>query len=192
MRHTRSTVIVAALALMVAACGGQSAEEELAERIIESSDGEISDVEVDTDDGEFNVSFEGDDGEEVNISGGGDDDDFEVTIEGDDGETMVIGGGDIPDELELPVPPGGDVQTSMTSGSEVLASLQYPDGDFDELVGFYDSELGSFERSETSFTSEDGTFRTVYWISEDNNSTVSVGDCIGLPGICVNLIQSSS
>lgn len=189
MKHTRWIAAAAALVLALAACGGDSAEEQLAEQIIENSGGEINDVDINTDDGDFNISFEGEDGEEVNISGS-DEDDFEITVEGDDGETMVIGGGEIPDDLDLPYPPGGDVQTAITSDTEVLASLQYADGDFDQIVAFYDGELNNYERSATEFTGEDGTFRTVYWISEDNNSTVSVGDCIGFPGICVNLLQS--
>lgn len=194
MRNFKLIATVAVLVLVVAACGGQSAEEALLEEILENSGEDIGDIDINTDDGEFSINVEGEDGEDISISSSGDGDDAEVTIEGDDGEVMVIGGGEIPDGLELPVAPGGFVQTAITSGTEVIAALQYEGGDYDELVAFYDSELGGgdFERSETSFTTEDGTFRNVYWISEDGNTNVTVGDCIGQDGICVNLIQSGS
>ncbi len=198
MKNTRLLIVIAAFVLLVAACGGKSAEEELLEQILENSGEDIGNVDINLgeDGDEFNLTVEGEDGEDVSISGGNDDD-FSITVEGEDGETMTFGGGEIPEALELPVAPGGEVQSSITSNDEVLVSLQYTAGDFDQLVAFYDSELNAdsddVDRSETSFTTEDGTFRNVYYAPASGSDwTVTVGDCIGLPGICVNLIQSNS
>ena len=198
MKNARLVVVVSALVLLVAACGGQSAEEELLEQILENSGEDIGDVDIDDGgDGEFSINVEGDNGEDVSISASGDDDEMTITVEGDDGGTMTIGGGDIPDELELPVAPGGEVQTSMTSGNEVFVTLQYPDGNYDEIIAFYDAALNSdsdeVTKSETSFTSEDGTFRNAFYAPESGSDwTVTVGDCIGLEGVCVTLGQSGS
>lgn len=199
MKNTRLLIAISALLLLVAACGGKSAEEELLEQILENSGEDIGDVDINLgEDGEgFNLTVEGEDGENINITGSGDDeDDFTFTVEGEDGETMTIGGGDIPDELQLPVADGGEVQSSIVSESDVLVSLQYVDGDLDQLVSFYDAQLNpgsdNVTKNETSFTTEDGTFRNVYYAQDDGSWTVTVGDCIGLPGICVNLIQSNS
>jgi hypothetical protein len=199
MKNTTLLIVFSALLLLVAACGGKSAEEELLEQILENSGEDIGDVDINLgEDGEgFNLTVEGEDGEDINITSSGDDeDDFTLTVEGEDGETMTIGGGEIPDDLQLPVAPGGEVQSSIAGGSEILVALQYVDGDFDQLVSFYDSQLNpdseGVERNETSFTTEDGTFRNVYYAQDDGSWTVTVGDCIGLPGICVNLIQSDS
>lgn len=200
MKNARLLIIVSALVLLAAACGGQSAEEELLEQILENSGEDIGDVDINLDDGgngEFSINVEGENGGDVSISGSGDDEEMTITVEGDDGGTMTIGGGDIPDELELPVAPGGAVQTSMTSGDEVFVSLQYPDGDYDQIIAFYDAELNSdsdeVTKSETSFTSEDGTFRNTFYAPENGSDwTVMVGDCIGLEGVCVTLGQSGS
>jgi hypothetical protein len=190
-------VAFSALLLLLAACGGQTAEEELLEQILENSGEGIGDIEVDLgDDGdEFNLNVTGDDGENVSISGSGDDDEMTITIEGEDGETMTIGGGEIPEGLQIPVPPGGAVQSSIVGGNEILVSLQYLNASYDDIVGFYDDQLDAdsddVEKTETSFTTEDGTFRNVYYgPSSGSDWTVTVGDCIGLPGICVNIIQS--
>jgi hypothetical protein len=198
MRNIRLLVVFSALLLLLAACGGQSAEEELLEQILENSGDDIGDVNIDLgEDGEgFNLNVTGDDGEDVTISGSGTDDEMVITVEGDDGGTMTIGGGEIPDELQIPVPPGGDVQTSIVSDSEILVSIVYDGDSYDELVEFYDSQLDAasdaVEKTETSFSTEDGTFRNVYYgPSEGSDWTVTVGDCmLGEPGICVNIIQS--
>lgn len=200
MNNTRLLIVFAALLLLVAACGGKSAEEELLEQILENSGEDIGDVDLNLGDGDgdFNLNVTGDDGEDISITGGGDDEDFSITVEGEDGETMTFGGGDIPDGLDLPVADGGEVVSSLTSNDEMFVSLQYPGGDYDQLVSFYDSQLNAasdaVEKSETSFTTEDGTFRNVYYgPSNGDNWTVTIGDCMmGEPGICVTLIQGSS
>lgn len=197
MRNTRLLVVFSALLLLLAACGGKSAEEELLEQIIESGGEDIGDVDIDLgEDGDgFNLNVTGEDGEDVSISSGDNDDEMVITVEGEDGETMTIGGGDIPDGLQIPVPPGGDVQTSFVSEGEILVSLVYANGDYDQIVAFYDDQLDAgsdaVQKTESSFSTEDGTFRNAYFGPESGSDwNVSVGDCIGQAGICVNVIQS--
>lgn len=197
VRNTKLAAVVAALLLVATACGGQSAEEALLEEILENSGEDIGDIDINTDDGEFSINIEGEDGEDVNVSSSGSDDDVEITIEGEDGEVMTIGGGDIPDGLDLPIPDGGEVLTSITSGSDVLATISYEGDRFDELVAFYDAEINSdsdeISRNETSFTTEDGTFRSVNWADNDGTFFVSVADCTGIGGeigaVCVTVNQ---
>jgi len=117
----RTMLLVAALALVVAACG--SASETIAEQIAESNDG-ISDVDIDDDTVSFNV--ETDDGGEAQV---------------------VIGGGEIPDDFPAPVPPGGTVGfTSFQSagdGSLALVAITYPADQFDSLAATYELWLSS-------------------------------------------------
>jgi hypothetical protein len=196
MRQIKLVATVAALVLVMAACGGKSAEEALLEEILENSGEDISDIDINTDSGDLNLSIEGEDGEDISITGSGDDDEFEITVEGEDGGTLTIGGGDIPEALQLPVADGGKVTTSFSTETEVSVSLSYDGDQFDQLVAFYDSQLDpdsdDVDRNETSFTTEDGTFRNVYWSGEGGNWVVTVGDCIGLePGsTCVTLLQT--
>lgn len=197
MRSIKTLVVFSALLLLLAACGGKSAEEQLLEQMLENSGEDIGDIDVQLgEDGNgFSLNVTGEDGEDVSISGSGDDDDMTITVQGEDGETMTFGGGEIPEGLQIPVPPGGTVQTSMSGGSEILVSLQYPSANYDEIVAFYDEQLDSdsddVEKTETSFTTEDGTFRNAYFGPSSGSAwTVTVGDCIGQPGVCVNVIQS--
>lgn len=197
MKNTRWTAGIAVLALLVAGCGGNSVEEEILEQMLENSDEDIGELDLELgDDGDgFNLKVTGDDGEDISITGSGDDDEMTITVEGEDGETMTIGGGDIPAGLEIPVAPGGTVQTSISGGGEMVVALQYPTGDYDEIVAFYDEQLDSesdaVEKTETSFTTEDGTFRNTYFGPNSGSDwTVTVGNCIGQAGVCVNILQS--
>ena len=196
MRQIKFVTTVAALVLVVAACGGKSPEEALLEEILENSGEDIGNVDINADGDDFNLTVEGEDGEEINITGGGNEDTVEFTVEGEDGGTLTIGGGEIPEGLQLPVADGGKVNTSFSTETEVTVSLSYDGDQFDQLVAFYDSQLNpdsdDVDRNETSFTTEDGTFRNVYWSGESGNWVVTVGDCIGLdPGsTCVTLLQT--
>ncbi len=200
MRRTRIVIVISALALLAAACGGQSAEEELVERILESGGEDIGDIDIDTGgDGDFSISFEGEDGEDISVTGSGDDEDFEITVEGDEGETMTFGGGDIPDGLTVPVPDGGEVTMSLTSDQDISVALQYPQGAFDQLVAFYDSNLDassdSVDRFESTMSMEQGTIRTVNWNETDYAWSVNVSDCISaasgeLDATCVTIFES--
>ncbi len=193
MKNARLVLLVSALLVLVAACGGQSAEEELLEQILENEDLGNVDVNLGNDD-EFNLNFEGEDGEDVSVSGGGSGDDFEITIEGDDGETMTIGSGDIPPELTIPYMDGGSVGSTFVTGTDVSVVLQYPEAQFDQLVEFYDSSIDG-ERNESTFTTEDGTFRNVFYYSEDGSWNVIVADCVDFASgefdaVCVTMAES--
>ncbi|MCP3995707.1 MAG: hypothetical protein GY722_11665 [bacterium] len=205
MRNTRLVVAIAALMLLVAACGGKTAEEELLEQILENSGEDIGDVQINTDDdgnitiemegedGEdisintnddgddnVNITVEGEDGEEMTITGGGDDEEFTVTVEGEDGGTMSIGGGEIPDGLTLPVADGGDVLTSFVSDQDMSVMLIYPGAAYDQIAAFYEAQLPSGEdvfKSENSFTDDEGEHRSISWIGD--SFMVSVQDCEG-------------
>ncbi|MCP4964939.1 MAG: hypothetical protein GY926_06860 [bacterium] len=197
MKNERLLVTLFALMLLAAACGGQSAEEALLEEILENSGEDIGDIDINTDDGNFNINVEGEDGEDINITGGGDDDEFSITVEGEDGETMTFGGGEVPDGVKSPIPDGGTVASTFSTGEDISVSLTYPGTSFDELVSFYDDRLDASddERFESSFTTEDGTFRSVVWSGADGDWTVNVSDCIGINGdldsVCVSIFESS-
>ncbi len=197
MKQFKLVTAIVALVLLAAACGGKSAEEELLEQILESGGADIGDIDINSDDGEFNLTVQDEDGNDISIAGGGDDEEFSMTIEGEDGESFVIGGGELPEGLETPVLDGGSVGFSMSSGGERSVTLTYPEGSFEALVSFYDDRLDiggdDGNRFETSFTSEDGTIRTVGWNDTDSNWAVTVSDCFGLNGelgsACVTIFE---
>lgn len=199
MKRFRLVTAIVALVVLTAACGGKSAEEELLEQILESGGADIGDLDISGDGDDFNLTMQDEDGNDINISGSGDDDEFSMTIEGDDGDTFVIGGGELPDGLITPVADGGSVGFAMSSGDERSVNLTYPEGSFESLVEFYDDRLdlgGDNEnRYETSFSSEDGTFRTVGWNDSDGNWVVTVADCFGLTGefgsACVTIFEDA-
>ena len=201
MRNTRFVIAVSAFALLVTACGGQSAEEELLEQILENSGEDIGDIDIDTGgDGEFSINIQGEDGEDISVSGGGDDENFEITVEGEDGETMTFGGGEIPEDLSVPIPDGGEVTMSLTSGQDISVALQYPPSEFDRIIEFYDSNLDvdsdSVDRFESSYSTEEGTVRSVNWNESGYGFTVTVSDCYGstsseLDAVCVTVFESS-
>ena len=200
MKNKRLLIALFALMLLAAGCGGQSAEEALLEEILENSGEDIGNVDINTDDGDFSLNIEGEDGEDISISGGGDDDDFTMTVEGEDGETFSFGGGEIPEGLQVPIADGGDVISSFSSNSDKSVTLNYPASEFDQLVSFYDSQLGSGDsvsRFESSYSTDDGNMRNVSWTDDDEgNWNVSVGDCYGTGGdldsVCVTIFEFSS
>jgi hypothetical protein len=200
MRNARLVIAVSALVLLIAACGGQSAEEALLEEILENSGEDIGDIDIDTGgDGDFSINIQGEDGEDISVSGSGDDETFEITVEGDDGETMTFGGGDIPDGLTVPVPDGGEVTMSLTSDQDISVALQYPQSAYDQIVAFYDSALDassdSVDRYESTMSTEQGTIRSVNWNESDYAWAVTVSDCYGsgsseLNAACVTVFES--
>lgn len=203
IRNARLVGAMLALVLVVAACGGKSAEEELLEQIFENAGDDIGDLDIDLDDDgdDFSFTVEGEDGETATIVGGGDDDDFTITVEGEDGGTFSFGGGDLPDGLQIPVPDGGNVLLSIEAEGNITVSLEYPGSDLDRLVAFYDSELkpdsDDVDRAESSFTTEDGEWTNVSWSSSSGDWFVNVGSCFGtasdeLDGTCIQISQSNS
>ena len=121
-----------------------------------------------------------------------------MTVEGEDGEVMTFGGGEVPDDLTVPYPGGGEVTGTFSSENDVTVALIYPQAEFDSLASFYDDALkpdsDDVDRSESSFSTEDGTQRSVFWISSDGDFQVSVTDCYGLGGefdsVCVNIYET--
>jgi hypothetical protein len=213
MRNARRVAAVAVLVLLVAGCGGNSVEEELAEQILENSGEGVGNVEVDTDgdgnvsvnvegedggnvsisssgdDDELNMTIEGDDGEDVTITGSGDDDEMTITVEGEDGGTMTIGGGDIPESLTLPVPDGGEVMTVMEMEDGAMVFLIFPLSEYDSILSFYESSLPS---DAMKMEVSQGDQLGVTWTGD--TFVVSVNTCDGEGGTeidstCVNLNQ---
>lgn len=220
MRNVRIVLLAIALVALLAACGGKSAEEELLEQLAENAGADISNVDIGGSGDDFDMTIEGEDGETINISGNGEGDDFEMTvegedgsasfsasgdggtvvIEGEDGETMTIGGGEIPASLQIPVPEGGEVISTIESGSDVTVSLVYPAASHEAIVAFYDDALnagsGGVTRSESTFSSDDGDIHSVFWTEPDSsNWTVTLGTCYGvetgeLDSTCLTIYQT--
>ena len=199
MRNVRIFALLFALVLTAAACGG-SAEDELLEQILESGNDGISDLDIDTDTGELNITFEGEDGEEVNVVSQGDDGEFSMTIEGEDGETMTFGGGTVPDGMVTPIPDGGKVVQSYSSDSDRSVSVEFSAAMYDELVTLYDGVFDGTEgvsRTESSYTTDDGTIRTVGWYGGNGSTNVTVSDCYTissgeLDSVCVTIYEIDS
>jgi len=194
----RSLALVASLVVALAACGG-SAEEQLLEQIIENSDGSISDLDINTDTGEINISIDGEDGGEVNIAGQDGDGTFTMEIEGEDGEMMTFGGGNVPEGMITPIADGGEVVQSYSSTNDLSVSIEYDNSRFDELVSMYDGVIDGEDttRSESSWASDDGTIRSVSWYANQNSVSVTVADCYSISSgeldrVCVTIYEQKS
>ena len=164
---------VIAFALLAAACGG--AAEVVNEQLLESIEG-VENVEINEDDGSF-----------------------EVTIE-EDGESITIGGGEIPEGLTVPIPPGGDVVGAASSDSDISVSLTFPGDQYDDLVAQYQSWAdGSGQevaKSESTYESDGTEIRNVSWSTDDGSVFVTVSDCISIEtgefdGACVTIYEQS-
>ncbi len=199
MRNVRFIALLFVLVLTAAACGG-SAEDELLEQILESGNDGISDIDIDSDTGELNISFEGEDGEEVNVVSQGEDGEFSMTIEGEDGETFTFGGGEVPDGMVTPIADGGTVVQSYSSDSDRSVSVEYSAGMYEQLVTMYDGVFDGVDnvsRTESSYTTEDGTIRTVGWYGGNGSTNVTVSDCYTissgqLDSVCVTIYELDS
>ncbi len=198
MKSLRLFALMVVLVLVAAACG-DSAEEQILEQILESGNDGISDLDINTDDGEFNISIEGEDGEDINIVSQGEDGSFNMTVEGEDGETFTIGGGEVPDDLQTPVADGGNVTSTFSSNTDRSVGIEYPENRFDELVSMYDGIFSgdSVSRSESSYSTDEGTIRSVNWWDSDSNANVTVSDCYSissgqLTSVCVNIFETTS
>ena len=175
----RFLLLTLVVAFAVSGCGG-SIEETIAEELIENSDGSISDVEINQDSGEFEISIEGEDGETMTFGGGDQDSgEFEVSIEGEDGETMTFGGGDVPEGMKVAIPDGGEVIQSFSDSSNRSVTLEYPADRYDELVAFYDNELEGAEvtRSASTTSTDDGEMKAVSWFADDAGRNITVNTC---------------
>lgn len=162
------------VASLVTACASvaERAIEEAAEKAAESGGG--GDVEID-------LSEDG----------------ASVRAEGEDFSVEMGSGAGLPDGLAIPVPDGGAVTTSGNQGSYLFVAIQYPLSRFDEIVDFYgdwtSGDAEDWQRAESTFSSEDVTYRHVQWLS--GPSTIAVDDCITLDddtpmAVCVTVNQS--
>lgn len=147
-------VALLAAALMLAACG--NAAEEIAERAVEA--GADGDVDV-----EFDVDDEGE---------------GEIVIQTEDGtQTVDLGASELPDGLRTPFPDGYEVISTtvleQSEGSAITALVNYPGGDIDEIVSYFDDYFGGAEGiSRTDNTLESA--RQVIWIAPDAVQSVTV------------------
>lgn len=164
------------IALVSAACGGDTLGENLAENILEN---ELGDGNVDID-----IS---DDGQTV-----------EVNVTTEDGESITIGGGEVPDELTVPLPKGGEVMNTFVSNDNVTVTVYWPQSEYDSIVSFYEDWVSGqptdFDESTTSFSSEGNTFRNTNWFSSEADITISVADCFTMSGdaldsVCVSISE---
>ena len=166
----KSLIALVALAMVLAGCG--NAAEEIAERAIEADGNGDADVELDFDDG------------------GG-----QVVIETDDGtQTVDFGGDEIPDGLETPFRDGFEVvsTTELAQGEElaITATVNYPGGDIDEFVAFYDDYFSGAEGISRTDNALEGA-RQVFWIAPDAVKTVSVIEREGDGYVEVTVFESS-
>ncbi|MDJ0952655.1 MAG: hypothetical protein QNJ81_03145 [Acidimicrobiia bacterium] len=199
MRNLRYIALLFVLVLTAAACGG-SAEDALLEQILESGNDGISDIDIDSDTGELNISFEGEDGEEVNVVSQGEDGEFSMTIEGEDGETFTFGGGEVPADMVTPIADGGTVVQSYSSDSDRSVSVEYSAAMFEQLVDLYEGVFAGVDdvsRTESSYTTEDGTIRNVGWYGGSGAINVTVSDCYTissgqLDSVCVTIYELDS
>jgi hypothetical protein len=167
------TIAILLLAVAVAACGGESVSENLAEQAIERAGG--GDVDIDID--------EGDDG-------------FQASVETEDG-SMTVGGGEIPEALEIPVPSGGDVMTTLSDSTMANVQLSWPRSEYESLVAFYEDWVADqseeFSKSTSSYESGGQTMRTTSWTGDGGRTSIIVADCFSLQGdddvSCVTLTQ---
>ena len=150
----RLVPVVLGLAFILAAC--QSASETIAEQLAEQVEG-VDNVEIDADTGE-------------------------VKIETDEG-AVVIGGGELPDDFPIPLPDGYQVTSVLTVEGASAVSLAYPEGNFDEIVSFFDDWTSgqpvAWTKSTSCVSGGEGTIDSVNWFEDEGSSFISVSNfCI--------------
>ena len=150
----RFVPVVLGVSLILAAC--QSASETIAEQLAEQVEG-VDNVEIDTDTGQ-------------------------VKIETDEG-SVTIGGGELPDDFPVPLPDGYQVASVFTADGTSAVSLAYPEGDFDEIVAFFDdwtsSQPTTWTKSTSSVSGDEGTIDSANWFEDEGSSFISISSfCI--------------
>lgn len=152
----KQAVLVAALALLLAGCGGAS--DTIAKRLAETGEG-VSNVEFD--DGEVTVEFD-------DSQGGG---------------SMVLGGGSVPVGLPMPVPDGGDVQSSVEQGATAAVVLGYPLDRFNELVALY-SDWVDGQNAENVINANSTNPQSESWFGEISGTqfAITVVEGFGING----------
>ena len=150
----RLVPVVLGFALILAAC--QSTSETIAEQLAEEVEG-VDNVEIDPDSGQ-------------------------VKIETDDG-SVTIGGGELPDDFPVPLPDGYQVTSVFSAEGSSAVSVAYPDGNFDEIVAFFDNwtsgQSAAWTKSTSSVSGGEGTIDSANWIEDEGSSFISVSSfCI--------------
>jgi len=123
----RRTTLMIAMALLVAACGGPSVSDEVAEKVAENLIEDATGGQVD-----IETSEEGE---------------IRFTVEDDEGAAVQVGAGSLPDDFPFPLPDeytvGMNVRKDGSAGTEFLAVIQVPGEDIDAMAEMYASWLDS-------------------------------------------------
>lgn len=178
-RSTRfMLVVVAAFALLAAACS--SASDEVAEQLIGAGvEGDV-DVDVSGDGEDVSINIDSEEGD-VSIDVSGDDEEVLIEMESEDGSVSIGVGTELPDTLEIPVPDGGEVMASFVADDAVTVALSYDSSRFDELADFYEDWTGASGDEWTSnsltYDSDAGTQRSEMWIDTGTGAMITVADC---------------
>jgi hypothetical protein len=157
----RFVPVVLGLTLILAAC--QSASETIAEQLAEQVEG-VDNVEIDTDSGQ-------------------------VKIETDEG-AVTIGGGELPDDFPIPLPDGYQVVSVFTAEGTSAVSLAYPEGNFDDIVAFFDdwtsSQPNAWTKSTSSVSGGEGTIDSANWFEDEGSSFISVSSFCIVPDTSID------
>jgi hypothetical protein len=176
--------LVVVLALVASACG--AAADKISEKVAEQATEKL---------------VEASGGGDVNVDISGNGDDAGVKIETEDGSMSFGAGSEMPEGLTIPVPDGGTVQTAITTEDGAMVALNYDQGRYDEIVGFYEdwtSKNGSgWQKSTFDMSTDDGgTLRNTMWIDDDGEGAITVGDCPAMGSdtmdanaVCVSVTQ---
>lgn len=119
---------------------------------------------------------------------------IERGIESESGGDVDIefAGGDLPEELTMDLPGGYEVLSSstMTDDTETFVSaiLEYPAGDLDAVIAFFEDEFASMEDSQKVESSSDGN-NSWSWFASDASVTAGVYYVDGDPTLTVNVSQ---
>lgn len=167
----KSLIAFIVLGLVLTGCG--NAAEEIAERAAEAGGDGNTDVEFDLDD-----------------EGGG-----QIVIETEDGtQTVDLSADEIPDGLETPFLDGYEVvsTTELAQGDEVAitATVNYPGGDIDEFVAYYDDYFSGVDGISRTDNALDGA-RQVFWIAPDALKSVTVIERDGDGYVEVTVFETS-
>lgn len=185
MRRTRSTLVsLAAAGALLAACGGDSVSENLAEKALEQAGG--GDVDINSEDGSFSV--ENEDGS-FSV-----DEEGNLDIETDDGS--FSSSGDLPEGFpdDVPLPDGFELQqgSKSTDGDQTIYTVfGTVDGDpadvFADIVAQYE-DAGYDVQNKTETNSNDDFMGGAGFVNDDHTVSMSVfGDGAGQTTVSLNV-----
>lgn len=166
----RIALVAVTAALVVSAC--QSATEILTEQVLEQVDG-VDNIEIDADSGQ-------------------------IKVETDEG-SVTIGGGDLPESFAVALPDDYDVLSVFDGGDGSAVSVTYPDGDYEEIVAYFDAwtsgQPGDWSASTMSIEQGDAGMMRSASFSNDEIS-IAIIDCFDfqnesdeLNAVCVTVLS---